>query len=383
MKSTYKRLGDYIRQVDVRNRDEKVTRLLGVSIDKKFIESIANTIGTDMFVYKIVRYGQFAYGPVTSRNGDKVSIALLTEAECIISSSYTVFEVIDKKVLLPEYLMLWFMRPEFDRYARFHSHGSAREIFDWEEMCNVELPIPPIEEQQKIVDAYQTIEHRIALKKKINEVIFDLCQTDYNKLVEDLGDKEQTNGTIGLYCDIKSGYAFKSQWWTDSGYKVIKIANIVENSIDLDHCDYVSEKNAVKSKLFYVKGGNLLIAMTGATTGKIGIVPYCRENLTVNQRVGKFFLGKKPLEKLPFIVCTLLSKLVQLQLHPDGTAGSAQDNLSAENIKSIEIFLPAPSIVERFNDAHIQFFRLIIENNAEIRELNKILNILLGNIVRS
>lgn len=169
MKSTYKRLGDYIRQVDVRNRDEKVTRLLGVSIDKKFIESIANTIGTDMSVYKIVRYGQFAYGPVTSRNGDKVSIALLTEAECIISSSYTVFEVIDKKVLLPEYLMLWFMRPEFDRYARFHSHGSAREIFDWEEMCNVELPIPPIEEQQKIVDAYQTIEHRITLKKKINE----------------------------------------------------------------------------------------------------------------------------------------------------------------------------------------------------------------------
>ena len=169
MKSTYKRLGDYIRQVDVRNRDEKVTRLLGVSIDKKFIESIANTIGTDMSVYKIVRYGQFAYGPVTSRNGDKVSIALLTEAECIISSSYTVFEVIDKKVLLPEYLMLWFMRPEFDRYARFHSHGSAREIFDWEEICNVELPVPSIEEQQKIVDAYQTIEHRIALKKKINE----------------------------------------------------------------------------------------------------------------------------------------------------------------------------------------------------------------------
>lgn len=169
MKSTYKRLGDYIRPVDVRNRDEKVSRLLGVSIDKKFIESIANTIGTDISVYKIVRYGQFAYGPVTSRNGDKVSIALLTESECIISSSYTVFEVVDKKVLLPEYLMLWFMRPEFDRYARFHSHGSAREIFAWEEMCNVELPVPPIDEQQKIVDAYQTIEHRIALKKKINE----------------------------------------------------------------------------------------------------------------------------------------------------------------------------------------------------------------------
>ena len=169
MKSNYKRLGDYIRQVDVRNKDEKVTRLLGVSIDKKFIESIANTIGTDMSVYKIVKHRQFAYGPVTSRNGDKVSIALLTEAECIISSSYTVFEVTDTKKLLPEYLNLWFKRPEFDRYARFHSHGSAREIFDWEEMCNVELPVPPIEEQEKIVDAYQKIETRIALKKKINE----------------------------------------------------------------------------------------------------------------------------------------------------------------------------------------------------------------------
>ena len=169
MKSNYKRLGDYIRQVDVRNKDEKVTRLLGVSIDKKFIESIANTIGTDMSVYKIVKHRQFAYGPVTSRNGDKVSIALLLEEECIISSSYTVFEITDTKKLLPEYLNLWFKRPEFDRYARFHSHGSAREIFDWEEMCNVELPVPPIEEQEKIVNGYQKIESRIALKKKINE----------------------------------------------------------------------------------------------------------------------------------------------------------------------------------------------------------------------
>ena len=169
MKSNYKRLGDYIQQVDVRNKDEKVTRLLGVSIDKKFIESIANTIGTDMSTYKIVKHGQFAYGPVTSRNGDKVSIALLTEEECIISSSYTVFKITDTKKLLPEYLNLWFKRPEFDRYARFHSHGSAREIFDWEEMCNVELPVPSLDRQQKIVEAYKIIENRIVLKRKIND----------------------------------------------------------------------------------------------------------------------------------------------------------------------------------------------------------------------
>ena len=142
------KLGNYIQQVDIRNQNEEVSLLLGVSIEKAFIPSIANTIGTDMTSYKVVKKGQFAYGPVTSRNGDKVSIALLNEEKCIISSSYIVFEITDTKKLLPEYLMLWFRRTEFDRYARFHSHGSAREIFDWEEMCNVELPIPSIPEQQ-------------------------------------------------------------------------------------------------------------------------------------------------------------------------------------------------------------------------------------------
>ena len=182
MKSNYKKLGDYIRLVDERNTDGSVTRLLGVSIEKKFIESIANTIGTDMSIYKIVRKGQFAYGPVTSRNGDKVSIALLEEEKCIISSSYSVFEIINTKELLPEYLNLWFKRPEFDRYARFHSHGSAREIFDWEEMCNVELPVPEIEEQRKIVEAYNTIERRIALKRKINDNLEAQTQALFDEL---------------------------------------------------------------------------------------------------------------------------------------------------------------------------------------------------------
>ena len=381
MKSNYKRLGDYIRQVDVRNRDERVNRLLGVSIDKVFIESIANTVGTDMSVYKIVKRGQFAYGPVTSRNGDKVSIALLTEEECIISSSYTVFEITDTKKLLPEYLNFWFKRPEFDRYARFHSHGSAREIFDWEEMCNVELPVPPIEEQEKIVDAYQKIETRITLKKKINKILIDLCQTDYYNLIEELTSENLATGTIGLYCDVKSGFAFKSDWWTTDGYKVIKIANIVENSIDLEHCDYVSEENALKSKLFFVQGGDLLIAMTGATTGKIGIVPYCNDNLTVNQRVGKFFLGDDPLNKLPFLVCTLLSKSVQAQLHPDGTAGSAQDNLSADDIKNIKICLPTLNVISSFNVLHKSFFKTVIQNVAEIRSMIKLLETLLQIIV--
>lgn len=177
MEKEYKILGNYIRLVDERNKNLAVTKLLGVSISKKFIPSIANIVGTDLSNYKIVRTGQFAYGPVTSRNGEKISIAYLDEEDCIISSSYTVFEVENKEELDPEYLMLWFSRPEFDRYARYKSHGSVREIFDWNELCMVELPVPDIEKQRKIVKAYKTITDRIDLKQKINDNLLDTAQT--------------------------------------------------------------------------------------------------------------------------------------------------------------------------------------------------------------
>ena len=183
MEKGYKILGNYIRLVDERNKNLAVTKLLGVSISKKFIPSIANIVGTDLSNYKIVRTGQFAYGPVTSRNGEKISIAYLDEEDCIISSSYTVFEVENKEELDPEYLMLWFSRPEFDRYARYKSHGSVREIFDWNELCMVELPVPDIEKQRKIVKAYKTITDRIDLKQKINDNLRATAETEFFRLI--------------------------------------------------------------------------------------------------------------------------------------------------------------------------------------------------------
>lgn len=177
-KTDYKRLGDYIREVDSRNRDLAVTRLIGVNISKEFMPSIANTIGTDMSSYKIVTREQFAYGPVTSRNGDKVSIALLSDdVPAIISQAYTVFEVVDKTKLLPEYLMMWFRRPEFDRYARYQSHGSAREVFGWEEMCDVRLPIPPLSRQREIVAEYETLTRRIRLNERLIFSLESAAQT--------------------------------------------------------------------------------------------------------------------------------------------------------------------------------------------------------------
>jgi type I restriction enzyme S subunit len=170
MKKEYKRLGNYIRPVDIRNIEGKEENLLGVTTQKYFFPSIANTVGTDFTNYKIVKRNQFTYVSDTSRRGDRIGIALLdNNDEGLVSNIYTVFEVIDTKKLLPEYLMLWFRRPEFDRYARFKSHGSVREIFDWDEMCNVELPVPVMERQKAIVKAYKIITDRIILKQQIND----------------------------------------------------------------------------------------------------------------------------------------------------------------------------------------------------------------------
>ena len=222
MPSNYKKLGDYIQQVNNRNKDLVDIPLLGVSIKKVLMPSIANIIGTDMSTYKLISKNQFAYGPVTSRNGDKISIALLEDHEsAMVSQAYTVFEVNDEKELLPEYLMMWFSRPEFDRYARFKSHGSAREIFDWAEMCDTELPIPSPEKQQEIVREYNIIQNRIALNNQLISKLEETAQAIYKQWFVDFefpnkkGLPYKSNGGEMEFCEeldkeIPVGWKFNS-----------------------------------------------------------------------------------------------------------------------------------------------------------------------------
>lgn len=221
MKEGYRLLGDFIQPVDERNKELKVDYLLGVSISKQFIPSIANIVGTDLSNYKIVRTGQFAYGPVTSRNGEKISIALLRDKDCIISSSYTVFKVTDNERLDPEYLMLWFSRPEFDRYARYMSHGSVREIFDWDELCKVELPVPSIEKQRSIVKAYNTITDRIELKRKINDNLDATAQALYQVFfLNNPKTGEWSKGCIGDVLQLQRGHDLPRAEMHDGDYPV-------------------------------------------------------------------------------------------------------------------------------------------------------------------
>lgn len=176
----YRRIGDLIQLVDHRNRDLAITHLVGLTINKKFIPSVANTIGTDMANYKLIRKNQFACSMMQVRRDKKMPIALLKEFDiAIISQAYPVFEVIDENVVLPDYLMLWFSRSEFDREACFHAVGGVRGSLEWEDFCGMELPVPSIEEQRQIVAQYQSIAHKIKVNEQICEKLEAAAQALY------------------------------------------------------------------------------------------------------------------------------------------------------------------------------------------------------------
>ena len=170
-----KTLGNFIEQSDERNTNLEINNLLGISVNKIFIPSKSNKEALDLSKYKVVRERQFGYVSVTSRNGEKISIAILNGDAGLVSSTYIVFKVTDSEVLLPEYLYLFFQRTEFDRYARFNSWGSARETFDWADMCNVKLPVPDINIQRAIVLIYHTLEKRRKISKQLRNSIKPLC----------------------------------------------------------------------------------------------------------------------------------------------------------------------------------------------------------------
>lgn len=177
-------LGEYIEQSDERNRDLQVSFLQGVSTAKVLIVTKANTNGVDFSTYKVVRTGEYVYVADTSRRGDKIALAMNSAEPCIVSGIYTVFRVTKPQELLPEYLYIWFARQEFDRYARFHSWGSARETFDWVDMCSVKLPIPDIKVQEAIVTIYHTLQTRKRINDQLKSTIKPLCPVLLKGVVE-------------------------------------------------------------------------------------------------------------------------------------------------------------------------------------------------------
>ncbi|MDY4790669.1 MAG: restriction endonuclease subunit S [Bacteroidales bacterium] len=387
MKSNYKRIGNYIQLVDKRNKGLKVDKLLGLSISKQFIPSVANIIGTDMENYKIISKNQFACSLMQVRRDKKMPVALLQDFDkAIISQAYPVFEVKNKKELIPEYLMMWFSRSEFDRETCFHAVGGVRGSLEWEDFCDLKLPIPSIEKQREIVEEYNTIQNRITLNQNLIQKLESTAQAIYKEWFVDGIDKENLPegwriGTIGDYAKVKSGFAFKSEWWQQEGVPVIKIGSINNNTIDTNMLDYVSSDIIDRAKNYKVKKADIVIAMTGATIGKIGLIPELNSTILVNQRVGMFDLGNNSIEKAPFLYINLLNDSTQNEIINVG-GDSAQANISNSQIESIEMIYPAEELIENYNRICHPLFELILNKINENQKLKELKELLLSKLAK-
>lgn len=375
MKEGYRLLGDFIRQVDVRNTDGKEENLLGVSVQKMFIPSIANTVGTDFTKYKVVKRGQFTYIPDTSRRGDKIGIALLTDYdEGLVSNIYTVFEVKDENELLPEYLMLWFSRPEFDRYARFKSHGSVREIMDWDEMCKVELPVPSIDKQRSIVKAYQTITERIELKRRINDNLEAQLSGVYHRFFDAPG-----NSVPGLISDLGEvvGGATPStdnpEYFCDDGIAWISPKDLTGTGLKFIYrgelCITESAYNSCSTKL--MPAGTVLFT----SRAPVGTVAIAMNDICTNQGF-KSVIPKKEIGTA-FVYYFLKENKQLIESHASGTTFM---EVSGTVLKSIPAIVPKPEVASRFAAICMPLFEEQRQNELEIGRLQELRQTLISSI---
>lgn len=372
MKEGYHRLGEYIRQVDVRNDAGKEDNLLGLSVQKKFIPSIANTVGTDFTKYKVVKKGQFTYIPDTSRRGDKIAVALLEDyEEGLVSNVYTVFEIVDPEKLCPEYLMLWFSRPEFDRYARFKSHGSVREVMDWDEMCKVELPVPDIGRQREIVKAYKTISDRIALKQRINDNLEAQMGALFDEYVI-ANDNYEFNESLDDNIDFINGLAmqnFRPQG-DEPVLPVIKIRELSQGFCDANS-EYCSERI---DDSHIIHKGDLVFSWSGSLQAAF----WTSKTAGLNQHLFKVQSIAYPQW---FVYRWVIFHLLNFQRIAENK-GTTFGHIKREDLHNAKIKSLDDKKLEALNRVFSPILNALISNATELHSLMKFQSVILAQLSR-
>jgi type I restriction enzyme S subunit len=376
MKSNYKTIGEHIRVVDERNKGLQVQQLLGLSISKQFIPSVANIIGTDMENYKIIRKNQFACSTMQVRRDKKMPVALLQEVdEAIISQAYPIFEVKNEKELLPEYLMMWFTRSEFDREACFHAVGGVRGSLEWEDFENLQLPIPHIDKQREIVNEYKVIQNRLALNQQLIQKLEETAQAIYREWFVDR--LESNAEKIKLNELVQTQYGYTDTASSEIiGPKFLRITDISQNQIDWSNVPYckISDSDFKKYRL---KAGDIVVARTGATAGYGKRLhknfPDCifasfLVRLIPNELKWNLFLG--------LIICSQSYRDFILA----NAEGSAQPQANAQLLTSFEIYKPDESKILEFNRIVESIFDLIENYQLETQKLIELQDLLLSKL---
>lgn len=381
MKSNYKRLGDYIEPCNKKNEGNLIKILQGISNRKYFQKAKTNTIGIDLSKYRIVRKGQFAFNRATTRNGDRISIALRFDEDCIVSPSYRIFKSIDENVLNSEYLLMWFKRPEFDRYARFKSHGSAHEFFDLDEMYDVELPIPIIEKQQEIVNEYNTIANRIALNEQLNQKLEETAQALYKHWFMDFefpneeGKPYKSSGGTMIYNEeldkeIPEGWevdelknkssllkrGISPKYTIDNGMIVINQRCIRDNTVDLAFSRVHDSNQKIVPTEKILQKMDVLVNSTGTgTLGRVGVIKTVTSEMTVDSHVT---IVRANINLCKFYLASFLANneatIVEL-----GEGSTGQTELSRTNLGGMLLIVPASNIQQLFKEKTNRIFEHI------------------------
>lgn len=365
----YKRLGDYIREVNVRNRELEVKKLVGLTIDKAFIPSVANVIGTDLSNYKIIQKEQFACSLMQVSRDGKMPVAMFEEDQAIMSPAYPMFEVIDKTVLLPQYLMMWFSRSEFDREASYYAVGGVRGSLTWEDFCNMRLPIPSITRQREIVAEYETLTRRIRINEQMIQNLESTAQTLYRKMFVDGIDKENLPegwrmGTLG---EVANCLDKKRKPLSEDERKVIKGKYPYYGAMSV--VDHINKYIFDGTYLLFSEDGANVIDEFGHPA-----LQYLWGKFWVNNHA--HVLQGNEVVSTEYLYMTLknvnASHLV---------TGAAQPKINQENMNSISLIIPPIGKMKEFNETVktiFEYYKMLTENNYKLAELQSLLLVKMG-----
>ena len=385
MKSNFDILGNHIRLIDTRNRESITDRVLGINIDKFFMPSVANVIGTDLSKYKLITKGKFACNPMHVGRDERLPVALYDEEEpAIVSPAYFMFEVIDNSILNEDYLMIWFRRPEFDRICWLHTDGSVRGGITWDDICRLELPIPPIEKQLEIVNSYKAITERIVLKQKIND---NLANTEQLILYQAIS-KNQTIplslNEIAEFIDGDRGknYPTFDEFSTSGFCLFLNASNVTSSGFNFDSCMFVTEE---KDKI--MRNGHLLLNdIVFTSRGTLGNVALYDKNIKYkNVRInsGMLIIRPKGINLSPYFIYALLKSNYMKSAIEQFRSGSAQPQLPIKDLQNITFDIPESQNV--LDDLEHRFFEIeetISINKREIGNLSELASILLARLSR-
>ena len=370
--TTYQRLGGYIRPVDVRNRGLKVHLSQGICNAKYFQNP--KQVADNPETHKVVRTGQFAYNRATTRNGEKISIALREGPDCTVSSAYQVFEVVDENLLNPKYLMMWFKRPEFDRLAIYYSHVSAHEFFEWEAMCDVMLPIPSIARQREIVAEYETLTNRICLNNQMIQNLEATAQAIYRKTFVDNIDKENLPegwriGTLGEICIVNPKLSLRSG---------IPVPFFDMDSLPLQGFFMGKARIRVFNSGMKFQNGDVLFARITPCmeNGKAAIVADLKED-EVAFGSTEFIVLRGSQYKLTSILATLIRNeefRAYAKTQMKGTDG--RQRVDATALLGYEMVIPEENILRKMENDLSRLYNqmhIVTKENSKITELQSLL----------